>query len=117
MPFGEFLDKSSGMLTVFGVLNALAVFSVTLKETDEDSAYVLSFCFWLMFFVVWFQFFNFASEAGGERKMSLSIHIIKVYSLVVLLAYALYMFLNYGDALKITIGIGIFGGSIAASAW
>ena len=117
MPFGEFLDKSSGMLTVFGVLNALAVFSVTLKETDETSADVLSFCFWLMSFVVWFQFFYFASAAGAERKMSLPIQIIKLASLVVLLAFARYMFLNYGEALKITIGIAIFGGSIAASGW
>lgn len=57
MQLREFLDKSSGILTAFGVLTALAIYaSTTLKEQNEYIAYTLSFSFWLMSCIIWFEF-------------------------------------------------------------
>lgn len=117
MPFREFLDKSSGTLTVFAILNGLAVFSTTLKDQSEIISYSLSFSFWLMSIIVWFEFFSFAGQASGTFKKSFAIGTLEVVSLLVLFMFAAFLFKVYPGAVQFTIGILIGIGTFSLTFW
>lgn len=63
IPFKEFLDKSTNLLTVFGVLNALVIYSSDV--VNSDLGIVLSLCFFTLSLLVWFEIFWLAIDSNN----------------------------------------------------
>ncbi|MCF8453941.1 MAG: hypothetical protein K9G42_12100 [Pedobacter sp.] len=65
--FKDFLDKSTNLITIFGILNALFIYSTTIS--DKDILPFLAPTFYLLSMLVWLELILFALECNdGSLK-------------------------------------------------
>lgn len=64
IPFKEFLDKSTNLITIFGVLNALIIYSATLDNKSAQSFLLPSL--FLLSLLTWFELILFALRSSNE---------------------------------------------------
>jgi hypothetical protein len=64
IPFREFLEKSVNLLTVFGILNALFIFSLTFKNSGAYQ--FLGVAFFIMSILVWIEIILSIFEATDD---------------------------------------------------
>ncbi len=70
IPFKEFLDKSTNLITIFGVLNALLIYSSTIN--NKNIVQFLLPAFFALSLLVWFELILFAIDSNnGSKKYEL----------------------------------------------
>ena len=66
IPFKEFLDKSTNLITIFGIFNALFIYATTITLKTAAS-FLLPTLFFLSLFV-WFELILFALDSSNGSK-------------------------------------------------
>lgn len=67
IPFREFLDKSTNLLTIFGIFNALSVYAATI---DEQPTFVLvAPVFIVLSIIVWWQVIMLSIDSNNGSKI------------------------------------------------
>lgn len=109
LPFKEFLDKSTNLITIFGVLNALFIYSSTI-EIGVASEFLLPTFFFLSI-LVWFEIILFALDsANGNKKyeifmllafciqLGLLIYFVSIFISLIfwLVFYAIFFAITFG---------------------
>jgi hypothetical protein len=70
IPFKDFLDQSTNLITIFGVLNALSLYSMSLKNESAQVASFLLPAFFLLGLFVWFELILFAVRSNWKNRWS-----------------------------------------------
>lgn len=106
-PFKIFLDKSTNLITIFGVFNALFIYSSSITDTEIKSFLLPSFFLLSMF--VWLELIIFAlrSSDGGNKY-----HLFYFLLCFVEIGLVYYFFILFKDLLIVIGAIGIFFGVI-----
>ena len=55
LTFKEFLNQNTNLLTVFGILNTLAIFAASIQQENEGLSHIITFILWLMSLQVWWE--------------------------------------------------------------
>jgi hypothetical protein len=106
-PFKIFLDKSTNLITIFGVFNALFIYSSSIANTEIKSFLLPSFFLLSMF--VWLELIIFAlrSSDGGNKY-----HLFYFLLCLVEIGLVYYFFILFKDLLIVLGAMGIFWGVI-----
>ncbi len=92
IPFKEFLDKSTSLFTLFGIFNALLIYTTSIN--DEIIALFLIIPFFLLTILICYEIIIFAFKSdNNSRKYDFFIHVIIVIEFV-LIWYFIRMFIG-----------------------
>jgi hypothetical protein len=64
IPFKKFLDKSTNLITIFGIFNALFIYSTTLIGLKSDAAQFLLPTFFLLSALIWYELILFTMKSS-----------------------------------------------------
>ncbi len=101
-PFKIFLDKSTNLITIFGIFNALFIYSSSIENTDIKSILLPSFFLLSMF--VWLELIIFALHSSDRGN---KYHLFYFLLCIVEIGLVYYFIILFKDLL---IDIGITGG-------
>jgi hypothetical protein len=100
LPFKDFLDKSTNLITIFGVLNALFVYTTTI-DNETAQAFLLP-SFFVLSLLVWLEIIKFGLKSGDNSvdytlfyflacsiEIGLIIYFVSIFSSLVVLVGAL----------------------------
>ena len=108
LPFKEFLDKSTNLITIFGVLNALFVYATTIDNKTAQSFLLPSF--FVLSLLVWLEIIKFALKSNDNSysynifyflacsiELGLVIYFVSIFSPLLFLVgiFAIWFLLTY----------------------
>lgn len=99
MSFREFLNKSTGLFTVFGIFNALLIYSDSLRFDDAKQFLVPTF--YLLSILVWVEIIVYSLDSSNK---SFQYKLFYVLACAVLIGLTWYFMATFGSIL---IGLGI----------
>jgi len=106
LPFREYLDKSANLITIFGVFNALSIYSTTI-ENKNVTGYLLP-SFFLLSLVVWYELLSFAHESDdGSRKYSIYTYLLFIIE-IHLTIFFIYKFTSLALLITTIVLLGVY---------
>lgn len=70
IPFKDFLNQSTNLITIFGVFNALFIYSTSVADKEISSFLLIPF--FILSLLVWFELISFAFNSNdGSKKYEL----------------------------------------------
>lgn len=103
IPFKEFLDKSTNLITIFGVLNALFIYSFGIA--NKSAAEFLVPSFFILSLLVWLELILFAMDSSDE---SVKYHVFYILACCIEIGFIIFFIHEFAGILYLFACFGLF---------